>query len=276
MINKQYHRENYCLIWDTMDYCSRLCIRRTLYAIIIGISPIIICLLLIAIARFILYCLEMAYYRRQKIADRRRSSSLYYQSGRPTLSYIPVSTTELQRIIQGEHQSQQQSESSSSFLTNEQHSPKTPHFMTPMLSRSEPASNILANLVIRRNAIGVTPLTALFAPRSTSSSPTYDIVNEQNTRRPSVMTIKHESIETTTLSAINNNRNNNSRSIFYNTNDSLDFEPAESDLSVTLPKTMTTTTTTTTVVVEEFLDFHSVHSIPYALNLANSILENDF
>lgn len=265
------YRENNYLIWNRMDYCSRQCISRTLYAVIIGISPIVICLLLVGIARMILYCLEMTCNRRQKVVDRRRSS-LFYQVGRPTLSYTPVSITELQRIIQGDYQNQQQNESS--FLNNDHSSPKASHFMKSILNRNESSAHTLANLVIRRNAIGSTPLTALFAPNSPSISPTVDIVNEQNTRRPSLMTIKHELIETTTLSAVNNN--NNSNQIFYNTNDSFDFETTESDLLLTLPKTMTTTTTTTTVVVEEFLDFHSVHSIPYSLNLANSILDEDF
>jgi len=222
----------------------------------------------------------MSYNRRQKPIDRRRSSSMFHQLGRPTISYTPVSITELQRIIQGDYHSQQPSESSSSVYNNDHHLPKPPNFMKSILNRREPSppplSNALASLVIRRNAINSTPLTALFAPVSGSTSPTFDTINEQNTRRPSIMTVKHESIETTTLSAINNNNDNDNSTIFYNTSDSLDIESTENDPLVTLPKTMSTTTTTTTVVVEEFLDFHSVHSIPYSLNLVNSILENDF
>ncbi len=286
MIKKANYRKKNYFISDTMEYCSRQCIRRTLYAVIIGISPIIICLLLIAITRLIIHCLEMSYNRRQKPIDHRRSLSMFYQSSRPTISYTPVSVTELQRIIRGEYQSQQQSESSSSYVTNDRNSPKSSHFIKSILTRRESSSpppssslssNTLANLVIRRNAIGTTPLTALFAPILTSpTSLTVDTINEQNTRRPSIMTVKHESIETTTLSAINNNNDNDNSTIFYNTSDSLDIELTENDPLVTLPKTMSTTTTTTTVVVEEFLDFHSVHSIPYSLNLVNSILENDF
>jgi hypothetical protein len=271
MINKQYYQKGNYFIWDTMEYCSRQCIRRTLYAVMFGVSPIIICLLLIFIARIILHCLEMSYNRRQKPIDRRRTSSMFHQVGRSTISYTPVSITELQRIIQGDYYSQRPSESSSSFFNNDHNSSKTPNFMKAILTRREssppPLSNALANLVIRRNAINSTPMTALFAPVSTPTSPTFDTINEQNTRRPSVMTIKHESIETTTLATLNNN--NNSNTIFYNTNDTWESEPIENDSLVTLPKTMTTTTTTTTVVVEEFLDCHSVHSIPYSLNLVN-------
>ncbi len=271
MINKQNYQKKNSFLCDTMEkYCSRQCIRRTLHAVLIGVSPIIICLLLIAIARFILHCLEMSYYRRHKPTDRHRSSSAFYQGGRPTLSYTPVSLTELQRIIQGEYQSQQQSESSSSFFTNDNNSPKTSNFMKSKLLRHEssPASpaNTLANLVIRRNEINSAPLTALFAPVST-----FDIINEQNTRQPNALITRHESTETTTLAAVNNNNNNNS-TIFYNTNDSWESESTETDPLVILPKKMTTTT----VVVEEFLDFHSVHSVPYSLNLVNSHLENHF
>jgi len=279
MINKQYYQKGNYFLWDTMEYCSRQCIRRTLYAVMFGISPIILCLLLIVIARLILHCLEMSYNRRQKPIDRRRSSSMFHQLGRPTISYTPVSITELQRIIQGDYHSQQPSESSSSVYNNDHHLPKPPNFMKSILNRREPSppplSNALASLVIRRNAINSTPLTALFAPVSGSTSPTFDTINEQNTRRPSGITMKRESIETITLATLNNN--NNSNTIFYNTNDSWESEPTENDSLDTLPKTMTTTTTTTTtVVVEEFHDFHSVHSIPYSLNLVNSMLENDF
>jgi hypothetical protein len=257
--------KNYFLC-DIMEHCSRQCIRRTLYAVMIGISPILLCLLLIAIARLIVHRLELAYYRRHEPIDRRRSSSVFYHSGRPTLSYTPVSMTELQRIIQGEYQSQQQSESSLTNLNNDNSSPKTHKFLNSILPRHEPMlpSNALANLVIRRNAIDSTPMTALFAPISTSNAPTFDIINEQKTQRPSVMTITHESIETTTLATNNNN-------YFFDANDS-ESEQTETDQLLTSPKT----TTTTTVVVEEFVDFHSARSIPYSLNLINSILENDF
>ncbi len=263
-----------------MEYCSRQCIRRTLYAVMIGISPIIIGLFLIGIIRLILNCLELSYNRRQTVSGRRHSSNTFHKVGRSTLSYTPVSVTELHRIIQGDYHSQQQSESSSSVAMNDHQSPQSSRLMNSILTRSESSpplpSNTLANLVVRRNAINSNPLTALFAPISTSASPTCDIINEQNIRRPTTMTIKRESVETTTLATINNNNNNNN-TIFYNTNDSLESVSAETDPLVTLPKTMTTTTTTTTtVVVEEFLDFHSVHSIPYSLNLVNSFIENDF
>ena len=174
-----------------MEFCSGLCLRRTLYAVSVGISPIVICLLFIALARFILHCLELSYNYRQKPTDRRRrSSSIGYQSGRLTLSYTPVSIKELQRIIHGEYQTQEQSESSTITTT-----PST--------------TNTLANLVIRRNAINSTPFTALFAP---ISIPTFDVINEQQTRRPSLMTITHESIETTTLARLSPNH---SSSVFF-------------------------------------------------------------
>jgi hypothetical protein len=201
--------------------------------------------------------------------------------GRSTLSYTPVSVTELHRIIQGDYHSQQQSESSSSVAMNDHQSPQSSRLMNSILTRSQSSpplpSNTLANLVVRRNAINSNPFTALFAPISTSAPSTCDIINEQNIRRPTAMTIKRESVETTTSATINNNNNNNN-TIFYSTNDSLESVSAETDPLVTLPKTMTTTTTTTTttVVVEEFLDFHSVHSIPYSLNLVNSLIENDY
>jgi hypothetical protein len=271
MINNQYYRESNYFIWDIMEYCSRQCIRRTFYAVIVGISPIVICLLLIAIVRLILHCLEISYYRGQKPTNRRRSSSLFYQANRPTLLYTPVSIAEIQRIIQGEYQSQQQSESSLPMLHDDNSSPKGPKFIKSILTRLDPPSSTdtLANLVIRREAIGSTPLTALFAPISPPVTPTFNIINEQKNRRPSVMTVKHESIETTTLATRNNNNNN----IFFITDESSDIEETDTDPSVTSPKTMTTTTTTTTLVVEEFFDFHSVRSVPYALNLVSSVIE---
>jgi hypothetical protein len=237
-----------------MEYCSRQCLRRTLYAVLIGVSPIVICLLLIALVRLILHRLEKGYNRRHNPSDR-RSSSVFYRSGRPTLSYTPVSSAELQRIIQGDYQSQQQSESSLVNIYTDASSPKDP--------QREPSSNILANLVIRRDAIDSTPLTALFGPASSS-----DMTNQQKSRYPNVMTVTHESIETTALAPINNKSSN--------MNDLSECEQTEMNSSLRSPNTTTTTTTTTTVVVEEFLDFHSVHSIPYSLNLVNTFLENDF
>jgi hypothetical protein len=250
-----------------MELCSRQCLRRTLHGVLIGISPIVICIFLIIIARFILHCLELIYNRRQKPIERRRSSTTFYHSGRPTLSYTPVSIEELQRIIHGDYHSRQQRES---FFYHNHDSPKASHFMKSILTRREssPAvsSNTFASLVVRRNALTSAPYTALFAP--VSSTPTFDVINEQTTRRASIMTIKHESIERTTLSTTNNSNN----SIFYNTNDSWECESTETDPLVTLTKT----TSTTTVVVEEFLDFHSVHSVPYSLNLGNSVEADRF
>jgi hypothetical protein len=239
-----------------MEYCSRQCIRRTFYAVIIGTSPIIICLLLIALARLILNRLETIYYRRQKVSDRRRSSSVYHQVGRSILSYTPISTTELQRIIQGK----QATESLSTSPKSDSSSPKTSKFMKSILTRREPSpptsTNTLANLVIRRNAIASTPLAALLVPVLTSVTPTLNIINEQ--QRINARMIKHESGEPTTLS---NNTD------FFNTNDSFDGEQQETDPFVSSRKTMPTT-----VVVEEFPDFHSVHSVPYSLNLVNSVI----
>jgi len=227
-----------------MEYCSRQCIRRTFYAVIIGTSPIIICLLLIALARLILNRLETIYYRRQKVTDRRRSSSVYHQVGRSILSYTPISSTELQRIIQGK----QATESLSTIPKSDSSS-----FMKSILTRREPSpptsTNTLASLVIRRNAIASTPLAALLMP-------TLNIINEQ--QRTNARMIKHESGEPTTL---NNNTD------FFNTNDSFDGEQQETDPFVLSRKTMPTT-----VVVEEFPDFHSVHSVPYSLNLVNSVI----
>lgn len=245
-----------------MENCSRQCIRQTFFAVLIGISPVVICLLFIGLARLLIHCLELSYNRRQKPDDyRRRSSSFFHQAGRPTLSYTPVSLTELHRIIQGDRHNQQQNDSS--FLTN-------------ILNRKEPptvpTTNTLGNLVIRRNAINSTPFTALFAPLSTAS---YDVINEQSKRRSSMVTIKHESIETTTLATGLNPQQSNS--ILFHLNDFDECETNETDPLVTLPQglTTTTTTTTTTVVLEEFLDFHSVHSIPYSMNLTEPLLDNN-
>ncbi|CAF4332839.1 unnamed protein product, partial [Adineta steineri] len=41
------------------------------------------------------------------------------------------------------------------------------------------------------------------------------------------------------------------------------------------PLTATTKTTTTTVAVEEFLDFHSVSSLPCVLSLLDTVSDND-
>lgn len=245
-----------------MEFCSRQCLRRTLYAVLIGISPIVLCLFLIAIAAFILHCFEFVYNRRQKPIERRHSSTIFYQPGRPTLSYTPISIEEIQRIIQGHYQSRQQGESY-------HNSPTASHFMKSIFTRHEPSppalSNTIPNLAVRRNAIDSTPFTALFAPVTT---PTFDLINEQTIRRPpSIRMIKHESIEKTTLSTMNNSRD----SIFYNTNETWECESTDTDPLVTLTKT----TMTTTVVIEECLDFQSVNSVPYSLNLGNSVEEDE-
>ncbi|CAF1171329.1 unnamed protein product [Adineta steineri] len=247
-----------------MENCSYQCIRRTLYAVLIGVSPIVLCLLLIALARLILHQLETAYHRRQKFSDRRRSSSAYHPTGRPTLLYTPVSTTELQRIIQGK----KYIEPSPILAKSENSSPKASKFMKSILTRREPSpSRTLSSLVIRRHAINSTPMTALFAPTSTPLIPTFNIINETMSKSSNAITVKHESSETKTLSTINNKRIN----VVFHTNDSFDAEQTDIDpfLFSSSSPTTTTTTTTTTVGVEEFLDFHSVRSVPYALSLVN-------
>jgi hypothetical protein len=244
-----------------MEFCSRQCIRRTLHAVLIGISPIVLCLLLIVIARIILFCFECAYYRRQKPLTRSHSSTIFQQSGRPTLSYTPISIEEIQRIIQGHYHRQQQGDSHHG-------SPKAAHFMKSIFTRRESSPEIppstLSSLVARRNAIDTTPFAALIAPLTV---PSYDCVNERIPRRGSIMKIKHESVEKTTLSTKNNSRD----SIFYNANDTIECESTDTDPLVKLRKA----TTTTTVVVEEILDFQSVRSVPCSLNLGNSFEDDE-
>ncbi|CAF0793293.1 unnamed protein product [Rotaria sp. Silwood1] len=246
-----------------MQYCSSQCFHRAFYAILIGISPIVTCLLLLGLIRIILHCLETACYRRQKAYDRRRSSSFFYQGDRPTLLYTPVSFAELQRIIQGEYQSEQQNESLSLSIPNDDNDTiKATKFMKSILSRRESSSpnstNTIANLVIRRNAIGTIPFTALFASVSTPATPTFDMINEQKTRRPSFMRIKQESSEKTTLTAVNNDN--------YRLNrlDSSESDPVETDPLFRPP--MRTMSSTTTAIIEESREFHSAQSIPYAFN----------
>ncbi|CAF1222075.1 unnamed protein product [Adineta steineri] len=241
--------------------CSGQCIRRTLYAVIIGVSPVVICLLFIGFARLILHRLEIAYYRRHKPTDR-RSSLLIPQNGRLALSYTPVSHAELQRIIQGEHQNQQSNDSHNTSAIR-----KAPRFIKSLLPRRElaPTSSILANLVIRHDINDPHPLTSMFAPVDidTPLEPTFSIINEHDKRRPSIITITRESIETTTLSVTMNNNSSNMTA-------EIEPEPIRMD-----PLTATTKTTTTTVAVEEFLDFHSVSSLPCVLSLLDTVSDND-
>ena len=254
-----------------MEQCSRPCVRRALYAVMIGVSPIVICLVFIGLARLILYRLEIAYYRRQKGHDRRNSFGTS-QSGRLALSYTPVSHAELQRIIQGEYQSREDSSNMSGPFNPT--SRKTPRFIKSILPRREPplsSAGILANLVIRRDAIDANSMTAAFVPMDVPLQPTFTIVNEQdNKRRPSVITIKRESIETTTLAAMNNSDNNS----YYSANmeELVEYEPIARDPLRAATKTMTTTTT---VVVEEFLEFHSASSLPCTLSVLSMVAEND-
>ncbi len=253
-----------------MEQCSRQCIRRTFYAVIIGASPIVLCLLLIGLARLILYRLEIAYCRRQKLTHR-RSSLLSSQSGRLTLSYTPISNAEIQRIIQGEYQTRQGNDALSFSALNNLNTRKAPRFIKSILPRREPAlssSSILANLVIRRDAIEATPMTGILISNETPLQPTFSIINEREKRRPSVITITCESVErTTTLAPMNNNNHGNS----LNTNQLVECEEILHDPLIATTKTMTTTT----VVVEEFLDFHSASSLPCALSVLNTVAEDD-
>lgn len=271
MINKyEKCRSNGFLCTIIMEQCSRLCVRRALYAVMIGVSPIVVCLVFIGLARLILYRLEIAYYRRQKGHDR-RISFVNSQSGRLALSYTPVSHAELQRIIQGEYQSREDSSTmSSSFNPTTR---KTPRFIKSILPRREPplsSAGILANLVIRRDAIDATPMTGAFVPMDVPLQPTFKILNEQDKRRPSVITIKRESVETTTLAAMNNNDNTSCYSAPMD--ELVECEPVTRDPLRASTKTMTTTTT---VVVEEFLEFHSASSLPCTLSLLSTVAEND-
>jgi len=239
----------------------------------IGVLPIIICLVLIGLARLILYRLEIVYYRRQKTTDRRRSSLVTSQSGRLALSYTPVSNAELQRIIQGEYQSQQSNDSPLySHNHNTSTTRKAPRFIKSILPRREQttSSSILANLVMRCDTIDAIPLTTVLTPIDAPFQPTFSIVNENEKRRGSVLTITRESIETTTLATSNNNNNKNNAN-YSQMNSLTESERMINDSVMSATKTMTTTT----VVVEEFLDFHSVSSLPCVLSLLNSISEND-
>ena len=216
-----------------MDNGSTHWIRRTLYAVLIGVSPMLLGLLLIGLARLILQRLEHAYHRRQKVIDR-RSSTFLYRAGRPTLSYTPVSMTEIHRIIHGDHSSQQLTESSSS-LVNTEHS-------------------ALTNLVIQRDAINSTPFTALFAPMST-----IETINERGHRRPSMITVQREVVETTTLTPLSPNR-----SKIY------DYYESKGMCTDRLLPRSTTRTLTTTVIFDELKDFHSTSSIPCSLERSHS------
>jgi len=240
----------------------------------IGVSPIIVCLLFIGLARLVLHRLEIAYYRRQKITHR-RSSLVISQNGRLTLSYTPVSNAELQRIIQGEYKPRQANDSSSFSTSNNSITRKAPRFIKSILPRREPAlssTSILANLVLRRDAIDTKPIAEALAPVELPLQPMFSIINEKKNRRPSVITITRESFETTTLAPMNSSNNNTNNGNFLNTDDIVESEQVSNDSLMTATKTMTTTTT---VVVEEFLEFHSVNSLPYALTLPYSVSEID-
>jgi hypothetical protein len=237
MIN---YRDNRHFLWNTMDNGSHQRIRQTFYAVLIGVSPMLVGLILLAFARFIIYRLEVAYYRRQTPIDRRSSSS-YFSTGRPTLSYTPVSMTELHRIIQGDYHSQQLTVSSTSLINHDQHG--SPRQTKSILTSHGLSSSTLANLVIRRDAIDSTPFTALFAPMSTVHT-----INEQRTN---LLGVQHECTETTALAALHVNR-----SKIYDF-----YESDSSCLDRLLPVSQTRTKLTATVVVGESLEFHSTSSL---------------
>ena len=243
-----------------MENCSRQCIRRTLYAVMIGISPMVLCLLLIALARLILSRLEVIYNRRQKPRDR-RSSSYFHPPGRPTLSYTPVSTAELQRIIHGDLSSHRPSESPS----DDHASSKGQKSMISMLTRRDllppPSTGTLANLVIRRDALDSTPLTALLAPKSAPVTPAVGTIHEQGARRSNFTTIRRESIETTRISRTP-----------WGPYSMFGSYPSDARLTDSF---LSASNTRPTVLVEEYLEFHSTSSIPCSLHSANSIVETD-
>ena len=257
MIDDHDQRPANKFLFGMTDECSRQCVRRTLFAVLIGVSPIVICLLFIAFARLVLYRLELVYNRRLKPSDR-RTSYVPCATGRLALSYTPVSHAELQRIILGDHHRPISNDSTR----------KTPKFIQSILPRREPAlssTSILANLVIRRDGIDAGSVTGILAPVSTPCHPTFSFVNEKQSRRPSVITIKRESVETTTLASMNASGSS------FTSDDSSEYEQANQDPLMGSTKTLTTTT----VVVEEFLEFHSVSSLPCTLSVLNSIAENE-
>ena len=271
MIAQQDNCLSSCFLYTMMEQCSRQCIRRTFYAVMVGVLPVMICLVFIGLARLILHRLEIAYHRRQKPSDRRLSIPLT-QSGRLALSYTPMSNAELQRIIQGEYQSQEAHESSSTFPTLHNGSiRRAPRFIKSILTRRDPpasSANILANLVVRRDAIDASTMPGAIAPYEAPLQPTFTIVNEQDKRRrPSVITITRESVETTTLAPMNNSSRNSPT-----THELVKTERISTEPLMAATKTMTTTTT---VVVEEFLDYPPQSSIPYTFSLLDTVGEND-
>ncbi|CAF2164582.1 unnamed protein product [Rotaria magnacalcarata] len=271
-----------CFLRNIMEQCSRQCIRRTFYAVLVGVSPIVICLLFIGLARLILYRLEVVYYRRHKITDR-RPSIFSSRSGRLALSYTPVSNAELQRIIHGEYRSQQARESCTFVYNNHTNTRKVPSFIRSILPRRESAlstSNILSNLVVRRSVLESNPMAVLLPPVDVPLQPTFSIINEQDKQRASTSTIIKDSIKSTTtttttktITAMNHNNNhNNDDENFMTVHDLTVFEPEpiENDYLFTPLKTLTTT-----VFVEEFLEFHSVSSLPCVSTMLSSIAENE-
>ena len=201
---------------DKSTVSSRQWLRHTFYAVVIGISPMLLGLLLLALVRLILHRLEHLYSRRQTCLDRRQSS-VFSRRGRPTLSYTPVPLTELHRIIQGEPSDS----SSSSFTRSDSRRSKTP---------------FLASLVIRRDALDSTPLTALLAPIAR-----VETINEC-----------HDAL---TLARLQSNR-----SKLYDF-----YEPKSLCTDQLLPSSHPRRLTGT-IRVDESFDYYSVSSIPSELN----------
>lgn len=246
-----------------MENCSKQCLRRTLYAVLIGISPIVICLLLIGFVRIILHCLELIFCRHIKADERRRSSTSFYQSGRPTLLYTPVSVSELQRIIQGDYQNQQPTDALLPVPNNDNDVYRTPKFMKSILSKHDPpgppAPGAIANLIGRRNAINAIPFTALLVPVSTPSTPNINTINEKQTRRPSRTSITDETSETEKLNPTNQNDNR------LNRNNSMDSKLSNSR-PLYLTRTRTLSMAGSLVLEEEAREFYSATSIPHIFN----------
>ncbi|CAF3069329.1 unnamed protein product [Rotaria socialis] len=245
-----------------MEDCSQECLRRALYAVLLGISPIVICLLLIGLVRIMLHVFELVFSRHRKEGNRRRSSSAYYHSGRPTLLYTPVSITELHRIIQGDYYNQQPPDSSSApNIENNAH--KTPKFIKSLLSRRDSpppsSSGAIASLIGRRHGINAIPFTALLVPVSTPSTPKIETINEKMTRQQSCTFIKNGSIEK--ISDTPPNRHYFS----FDRYDSAESEPTEIQ-PLCLSQMRTMSATASLAREKEAREFYSASSIPYAFD----------
>ncbi|CAF1361042.1 unnamed protein product [Rotaria magnacalcarata] len=248
-----------------MQDCSQECVRRALYAVLLGISPIVTCLLLIGLVRIILHVFEFVFCRHIIEENRRSPSPACYHNGRPTLLYTPVSITELHRIIQGDYYSQQPSRSSSVSSTQniENNTHKTPKFIKSLLSRRDSpppsSSGAIANLIGCRHAINTIPFAALLVPVSMPSTPKIETINEKKTRQPSFASIKNDSIEKSSYTPPN--RHNFS----FDRYDSAESEPTDTQ-PLCLLQMRTMSATASLAIEEEAREFYSTSSIPYAFN----------